>query len=431
MTLSRATVDVVAAPSLFGGIGRSRTSAGRHRAGVDRDSGLAVRARAKSVPRSVEADFGWGDHQLTRGLDASSRTRATAACLAPRGRAGTAFAIRGAIALALLCANQAWASDAGGAAEATDAGAAVLVGDPDAPTVAANVDRAEAHVGDPIRLGVVTVAKTGVPVNLPGTFDLGPFSLLGRGETSEQNLGDGRIRREFVLKIAAYEPGELQLPPIDVTYLGPAGEVKTVRTGAVAIKIASLIANEPEPALKDAATPVSVMEENRLPLYIGGAVLAAGLGALITFFIVRKLRGRRGERPGPPPRPAHEIALERLDRLGALGFLENADNRPFYFAVSEVIRDYLGGRYGFDSLEMTTDELIVELRRQAGREMILGEIQGWLSACDLVKFAKISPTANEARGALESAIRIVTATRPAPVATVTTAAGSTAEARHA
>jgi len=342
-------------------------------------------------------------------------------------------------ALALLVARAAWGANVDAGADAVavagDAGAAAVIPvDPDAPTVAANVDRAEAHVGDQIRLGVVTVAKTGVPVNLPGTFDLGPFSLLGRGETSEQNLGDGRIRREFVLKIAAYEPGELQLPPIDVTYLGPAGEVKTVRTGAVAIKIASLIANEPEPALKDAATPVSVMEENRLPLYIGGAVLAAGLGALITFFIVRKLRGRRGERPGPPPRPAHEIALERLDRLGALGFLENADNRPFYFAVSEVIRDYLGGRYGFDSLEMTTDELIVELTRHAGREMasfMLGEIQGWLSACDLVKFAKISPTASEARGALESAIRIVTATRPAPVATVTTAAGSTAEARHA
>ena len=38
---------------------------------------------------------------------------------------------------------------------------------------------------------------------------------------------------------------------------------------------------------------------------------------------------------------------------------------------------------------------------------MLGEIQGWLSACDLVKFAKVSPTATEARGALESAIRIV------------------------
>src|SRR5207344_365552 len=102
------------------------------------------------------------------------------------------------------------------------------------------------------------------------------------------------------------------------------------------------------------------------------ALLAAGLGALITFFVVRKLRARRGDRPGPPPRPAHEIALERLDRLGAYGFLEDADNRPFYFAVSEVIRDYLGARYGFDSLEMTTDELVDHLRKRAPRELVLG-----------------------------------------------------------
>jgi hypothetical protein len=330
--------------------------------------------------------------------------------------------------LVLLAARAAAAADAG--AVGSDAGIAAAAVDPDAPTVAARADKGEAHVGDPIRISIVAVAKSGVPVNLPGTFDLGPFTLLGRDETIEQNLGDGRVRREFAFKVAAYEPGQVELPAIEVTYLGPAGEVKTVRTAPLAIKIASLIANEPEPALKDAATTVSVMEENRIPLYIGGGLLGAAVGALITFFIVRKLRARRGERPGPPPRPAHEIALERLDRLGAYGFLENADNRPFYFAVSEVIRDYLGARYGFDSLEMTTDELIGELKTQVGRELMLGEIQGWLSACDLVKFAKVSPTANEARGALESAIRIVTTTRAAPVV----AAGTTAnvsEAQHA
>jgi hypothetical protein len=79
---------------------------------------------------------------------------------------------------------------------------------------------------------------------------------------------------------------------------------------------------------------------------------------------------------------------------------------------------------------MTTDELIAELWRHAGRSLILAEIQGWLSACDLVKFAKISPTAAEARGALESAIRIVKATRPAPVV-VAPATGHTAEAPRA
>jgi len=312
-------------------------------------------------------------------------------------------------------------------AAASDGGAAAEAPDPDAPTVAARADRAEAHVGDPIHLELVAIGKSAVPVNLPSTLELGPFSLLDRQE-SEQNLGDGRIKRQFTLTIAAYEPGAKQVPALEVTYLGPRGDVRTARTAPVTVKIGSLTANEPEPAIKDAAPPVTVMEENLWPAYIAGGLCAAGLGALLTMLIVRRLRARRGERPGPPPRPAHEVALERLDRLGAYGFLENADNRPFYFAVSEIIRDYLGGRYDFDSLELTTDELIAELRRQAGRELVLGEIQGWLSACDLVKFAKISPSAAEARGALESAIRIVTATRPvlAPAGT----AGGVAEAAH-
>jgi hypothetical protein len=128
----------------------------------------------------------------------------------------------------------------------------------------------------------------------------------------------------------------------------------------------------------------------------------------------RRWRARVSLRPEPPARPAHEIALERLDRLGAGGFAEEADHRPFYFSLSEVIRDYLGARYEFDALEMTTEELIEELRRRAPRELVLGEVTGWLTASDLVKFAKISPTATEARGALETAIRIVESTRPRP-----------------
>ena len=322
------------------------------------------------------------------------------------------------LALSLAMAVSARADD-GGAADKPD---------PDAPTVAARVDKAEAHVGDPVKLEVVAIAKSAVPVNLPSTLELGPFSLLDRQE-AEQNLGDGRIRRVFTLSIAAYEPGPKEVPPIEVTYLGPRGDVRTARTLPVAIKIGSLIANEPEPALKDAAPPVSVVEENLWPAYLAGGLVAAGLGALLAIAIVRRLRARRGDRPGPPPRPAHEVALERLDRLGAYGFLEDADNRPFYFAVSEVIREYLGARFGFDSLELTTDELVAEIRRHAGRELVLGEVEGWLSACDLVKFAKISPSVTEARGALENAILIVTTTRPV-VAPAGTAAGA-AKALHA
>jgi hypothetical protein len=302
--------------------------------------------------------------------------------------------------------------DAGTPEIAADAGAPA-VADPDAPTVAARVDHPEGHVGDPLTVTVTAVARRGVPVNLPNVLELGAFSLLDRSE-AETDLGDGRLRREFTLHVAAYEPGPQTVPAIEITYLGKGGEVRQTRTQPIEIKIASLIANEPEPAFKDNAGPVAVLKQDLRLVYVAAGLLAAGLGALITWLIVRKLRQRVVVRPGPPPRPAHEIALERLDRLGAYGFLENADNRPFYFAVSEIIRDYLGGRFGFDSLELTTDELMEELTRRADNQVVKGEIARWLASCDLVKFAKISPTAAESRGTLEVAIQIVESTRPRP-----------------
>jgi len=341
--------------------------------------------------------------------------------LSPLG--GQRDGVRGAALLAALAATLVGAS-----ARAQDAGTAAAAPDPDAPTVTARVDKAQAHVGDAIAVTVTAIGRRTVPVNLPGTLDLGAFTLLDRKE-AEQDLGDGRVRREFTLTVAAYEPGERELPAVEVTYLGKAGDVRTARTAPVPIKIASLIANEPEPALKENAPPVHVLEESLLLLYIAGVLFAAAVGAAITWLVVRRLRARVALRPGPPPRPAHEIALEKLDRLGTYGFLENADNRPFYFAVSEVIREYLGARFGFDSLELTTDELVAELRRHAGGALILGEIQGWLSACDLVKFAKVSPSAAESRGTLETAIRIVSSTRPRVVepAPAGAEAGPTAE----
>ena len=108
--------------------------------------------------------------------------------------------------------------------------------------------------------------------------------------------------------------------------------------------------------------------------------------------------------------------MEKLDRLGSR-LAEGGDLRPFYFALSEAIREYLGGRFGFDSLEMTTEELMVAMRHvplTSTRGVLGSEIEGWLSACDLVKFAKVSPSAEQARGALETAIRMVEATRPRP-----------------
>jgi hypothetical protein len=293
---------------------------------------------------------------------------------------------------------------------------------PDAPTVAARLDRTEARIGDKLVLTVTTVAAAGVPTNLPTELDLQPFELLGGDPViEEKDLGDGHRSRTFRMDVAAYETGDLAVPPIKVTYIGKDGSVLSRKTEPVPIRISSLIANEPDPQLKEAVEPVTVLQEDLTLVYVAAALVAAAVGGIFTLWLRRRWRERDARRPPPPPRPAHEIALEKLDRLAksalhAVGDAPPADAelRQFYFELSEILREYLGNRFGFLALEMTTEELVAEVQRRAPRGLVPGELAGWLSGCDLVKFAKLAPPPSEARGALETAIRMVESTRPRP-----------------
>jgi BatD DUF11 like domain len=286
---------------------------------------------------------------------------------------------------------------------------------PDAPTAVARLDRTEAQIGDRLTLTVTTVAAAGVPTNLPTELDLSPFEVLaGDPVIEEKDLGDGHRSRSFRVEIAAYETGELTVPAIPVTYIGKDGRVLSRPTEPVPIKITSLIANEPDPQLKEPAAPITVLEEDLTLVFLGAGLLVAAISAFVALELRRRWRLRAAERPAPPPRPAHELALEKLGRLATSGLRTDSDLRLFYFQLSEIMREYLGGRFGFLALEMTTEEVVGEIARRAPRGLLPGELAGWLAGCDLVKFAKLAPPPSEARGALETAIRMVEATRPRP-----------------
>ena len=303
------------------------------------------------------------------------------------------------------------------AAAPMDGGPSIQAASADAPTVAVRTDKAEAHVGDAIAFSITSVGPRTMPVVLPANMELGQFSELSR-TLEEKDLGDGKMRREFNLRIAAYEPGTFEIPSVELTYFGQDGSVKSVHTQAIPFTITSLLANEPEPKLKENAESLPVRQRDYLLIYIACGVAAAGIGAIIALLVKRRMRARKPAAPVVPKRPAHEVAMEKLDRLGGL-LATGGDLRVFYFDLSEAIREYLGGRFGFESLEMTTEELVAAMERvplERSRGVVSSEIEGWLSSCDLVKFAKVFPSAEQARGALETAIRLVAATRPIVVA---------------
>ncbi|HWM85905.1 MAG TPA: hypothetical protein VNO33_08700, partial [Kofleriaceae bacterium] len=103
--------------------------------------------------------------------------------------------------------------------------------------------------------------------------------------------------------------------------------------------------------------------------------------------------------------------LARLDELEASDALDAADLKPVYLSMSEILRAYMGRRFGFPALDLTTFEIRRELMVRPGGQAAAELISGWLERADLVKFAGYLASADEARQALYDARIFIDRTR--------------------
>jgi hypothetical protein len=246
--------------------------------------------------------------------------------------------------------------------------------------------------------------------------------LLDRadGEKGGRDLGDGRRAHRFVLGVAAYELGDVEIPSIELSYINPRGEVRSAHTEPIALHVRPLVAeDEAHPEVQPNRPPRSAMVEDKRMLAIarwtGIALGGALLIGLCAFLTVRALRKRTVETalvvPAVIKRPADEVAMDKLRALRERGNFAADGYRPFFFAVAEIVREYLGARYGFDSLELTTTELLDQLNQRAAHlTRPDGEVVKFLSDTDLVKFARTGSTDAAAVAALDGAQAIVLST---------------------
>jgi hypothetical protein len=242
------------------------------------------------------------------------------------------------------------------------------------------------------------------------------------------------------------QPGRhtLTLPSLPVAVSRANGEIATACTQPHTIVIEDPTSSTPDPQPRPNPGPRPQREEwtaLRKALTYGTIGLLAG--AILAYLFRKWSQRPRPVVPPPPPRPPWEIALERLDEVRHAGLLDVARFQEYFDRVNDAVRAYLGARYGFDGLESTTDEILQGLRRatfdgappaatdrgpqQAGAspasppmaapsafpgDAVTSAVVQFLAECDLVKFAKFTPTPEECARALEAAERIVRSTTP-------------------
>ncbi len=260
-------------------------------------------------------------------------------------------------------------------------------------TVTSAVDKSLITIGDLIEYTVTVAHQKGVKVEMPGLgANLGGFEIRDYQVDEPKQEGD-RTVSIYRYTISTFLTGDFEIPPLTIRYTIP-GSAKSgsLATEKIKIRVESVKPSEAGD-IKDIKPPVDIpLDWKRIALWAGAGV---GLLAFATACFLWYRRRQQGKGilsvRQAPPRPAHEIALEALARLEASDLLARGEVKAFYIEVSEIIRRYVEGRYGFIALEMTTEELLEALHRAGVSGEIYDLFRIFLDRCDLVKFAKYEP----------------------------------------
>jgi hypothetical protein len=168
------------------------------------------------------------------------------------------------------------------------------------------------------------------------------------------------------------KPGRhlLELPPLPIAISRASNEYVTVCTAPHKILIDDPIANELDPQVKPNPPGRKQLEDwplaRQLAVGIPLGVALAIAGALLYCWWSRRPKVK----VEPPKVPPWETALEEIGRIRRSSLLEDGKRGEYFDRVSDALRRYLGGRYGFDALgqaesglETTTEEMLDLLKR--------------------------------------------------------------------
>ena len=225
-------------------------------------------------------------------------------------------------------------------------------------------------------------------------------------EIKSEDTPRGKVRYEVTYPLRGFAIGMHNLSPITIKYTGSDGTNGSIQTPAYRFKVQSI---KPPDAteMKEIKGPWSVPPNWFLYILVL-LLLIVIVGALVLLYLRKRAKPMNLQSEVGPQRQPHEIAYEQLNRIEEMNWIAQGEMKVYHTEISHIIRQYIAARYHIPALELTTQELLDRLQPEnIPRE----RIRQFFTNCDLVKFARYSPTKPEAHERMQEARRIVDETK--------------------
>jgi hypothetical protein len=264
-------------------------------------------------------------------------------------------------------------------------------------TVHIRVDKAKLTIADTIWVEFEAKTEAGYEVKMPQMDKvLENFGIVDWNHIGNKLGNNNIILSTYRYKLEPFLSGSFDLPAFTFEFRNvndPEDNKHELVTDPISIEVSSLL-GEQKAGLKIADLE-GVLTIPVQPSYgwIWG-LLAAGFIVAFLFWI--RWRGRQARELIRIFRPAHEIAYDRLRSLVSQDLVGAGKVKEFYERISDILRHYIEHRFNLKAPERTTEEFLMELTSvqvlNPPDQERLGE---FLQHCDLVKFAKYTPTTEQ------------------------------------
>ena len=237
------------------------------------------------------------------------------------------------------------------------------------------------------------------------------LDIIKRSEVERTADADSNVIVKQQLTLMTFDTGQIQVPAVGLTYAKSFDDPDRLKAYTDPINLYSTTISVDttmayKPIVEPIAAPVQMKE-------VFPWILAVLLMALVVFGIWywRKHRKTKVDADGNivrgPVIPPYDKAVGDLENLRQQKLWQSGKVKEYFSSLTDIAREYIEGQFGVNAVEMTTDDILEEVKPLHFSQETYNKLKETMEVADLVKFAKYSAANLESENAMNSMTEFV------------------------